>query len=273
MLFRSERGYISHFIAVKEDTTEQRRLLAELIAAKEKAEESDRLKSTFLANMSHEVRTPMNAIIGFADLLNAKEIRPDEQEQYTGIIKQRSYDLLTIINDILDISMIDSGQIKIYPELWNVEELLHDLYVTYSHLIAQSEETQCTLQMAKSLSDSELVVMMDAQRVRQVLVNLLSNAMKFTKEGCITFGCQRHSDDELEFYVSDTGIGIPEEAFAFIFNRFRQVAASSTRPYGGTGLGLSISRGFVELMGGRIWVESEVGKGSIFHFTLPYKTS
>ncbi|HOJ02811.1 MAG TPA: PAS domain S-box protein [Bacteroidota bacterium] len=268
-----ERGYISHFIAVKEDTTEQRRLLAELIAAKEKAEESDRLKSTFLANMSHEVRTPMNAIIGFADLLNAKEIRPDEQEQYTGIIKQRSYDLLAIINDILDISMIDSGQIKIYPELWNVEELLHDLYITYSHLIAQSEDTQCTLQLANSLPDSELVVMMDAQRVRQVLVNLLSNAMKFTKEGCITFGCQRHSDDELEFYVSDTGIGIPEEAFEFIFNRFRQVDESSTRPYGGTGLGLSISRGFVELMGGRIWVESEVGKGSIFHFTLPYKTS
>lgn len=268
-----DEGNVTHFIGVKEDITEQRRLLAELIAAKDRAEESDRLKSTFLANMSHEVRTPMNAIIGFADLLNAKEVSADEQEQYTGIIKQRSYDLLTIINDILDISMIDSGQIKIYPELWNVEELLHDLYVTYSHLIAQSEETQCTLQMAKSLSDSELVVMMDAQRVRQVLVNLLSNAMKFTKEGSITFGCQRHSDDELEFFVADTGIGIPEDAFEFIFNRFRQVDESSTRPYGGTGLGLSISRGFVELMGGRIWVESEVGKGSIFHFTLPYKTS
>ncbi len=267
-----ENGAITHYISVKEDTTEQRRLLAELIAAKEKAEESDRLKSTFLANMSHEVRTPMNAIIGFADLLNAKEIRPDEHEQYTAIIKQRSYDLLAIINDILDISMIDSGQIKIYPELWNVEELLHDLYVTYSHLIAQSEDTQCTLRLANSLSDSELEVMMDAQRVRQVLTNLLSNAMKFTKEGSITFGCIRHSDDELEFFVADTGIGIPEEAFEFIFNRFRQVDESSTRPYGGTGLGLSISRGFVELMGGRIWVESEIGKGSTFHFTLPFRT-
>ncbi|MFZ1729754.1 MAG: PAS domain S-box protein [Bacteroidota bacterium] len=266
----SERGSITHFIGIKTDITAQKQMLADLIAAKERAEESDRLKSTFLANMSHEVRTPMNAIIGFSNLLTNEGLTKEDQAQFTEIIRQRSYDLLGIINDILNISLIDAGEMKIFEEEANIEAILKDLHLSFTQLAriekAQSVQLLCEIELPASGS----TLLLDTGRLRQVLTNLLSNALKFTHEGSISFGCKLNSEKELLFYVSDTGIGISKDAQKFIFNRFRQVDESSTRKYGGTGLGLSISKGLIELMGGVLTVESEVGVGSTFQFTLPY---
>jgi PAS domain S-box-containing protein len=266
----SESGAITHFIGIKEDITEKRKLLDELVEAKEKAEESDRLKSTFLANMSHEVRTPMNAIIGFSDLLGDTDLTSDDRQQYAAIIRQRSYDLLDIINDILDISLIEAGEMKLIEEACNVDDILNDLLLTFEHLHHREDAHPASLHCINELARDDNRIVTDPRRIKQVLTNLLSNAFKFTHAGSITFGCRRHGAGELLLYVRDTGIGLTPEAMEFIFNRFRQVDESSTRPYGGTGLGLSISRGFVELLGGRIWVESEEGKGSVFQFTIPY---
>ncbi len=266
----NDGGTITHFVAIKQDMTKERQMMSDLVIAKERAEESDRLKSTFLANMSHEVRTPMNAIIGFSDLINDPSLSAMEREQYGEIIKQRSYDLLAIIDDILDISLIQAGEMKIHEEECSIDELLHDLKVTFHHIYIVDSGHKAALNCINELPGDENYVVLDTRRVRQVLSNLLSNAFKFTAEGSISFGCRAYNENELHFFVSDTGIGIPAPALDFIFNRFRQVDESSTRPYGGTGLGLSISQGFVELMGGKIWVDSEEGRGSNFQFTLPW---
>ncbi|MFZ1729752.1 MAG: ATP-binding protein [Bacteroidota bacterium] len=250
--------------------TEQNKLNRQLVEAKERAEESDRLKSTFLANMSHEVRTPMNAIIGFSELLNEPDLPRDAQQEYTEIIRQRSYDLLQIINDILNISLIDAGEVIITPEISNVKVLLTDLYITFNQLAASSKEGRVGIEYCIDLDESEIHVMIDSGRIRQVLTNLISNALKFTHKGTVRFGCKRQNKHELIFYVEDTGIGVPSEAQTLIFGRFRQADDSSSRLYGGTGLGLSISKELVELMGGRIWVESNQNTGSTFCFSLPY---
>ncbi|MBR9977111.1 MAG: PAS domain S-box protein [Bacteroidetes bacterium] len=267
----SEDRSITHFIALNTDITDQKRLMEELISAKEHAEQSDHLKSAFLANMSHEVRTPMNAIIGFSELLMGQESTTEELRQYTEIIQQRSYDLLNIINDILHVSLLDSGELTLLIEAGSIGAMLKDLHLTFEHLNMQRNATNVELKLINELAPGEDSVLFDFGRVRQVLSNLLSNSLKFTKSGNITFGCRRDGEDTLLFFVSDTGIGIPDKAREFIFNRFRQVDDSSSRSHGGTGLGLSISKGLVELMDGRIWVESEAGRGSSFYFTLPYR--
>ncbi|MFA6234589.1 MAG: PAS domain S-box protein [Bacteroidota bacterium] len=265
-----DNNRITHFIGIKTDITAQKQLLADLVAEKERAEESDRLKSTFLANMSHEVRTPMNAIIGFSDLLTDKDLNREDQTLYTEIIRQRSYDLLGIINDILNISLLDAGEVKIFEEKGNIEEILQDLYQSFIPLLKIEKAEHVRLICHVDIPESAKTVLLDVGRLRQVLTNLLSNAFKFTDDGIITFGCQLYNDEELKFYVSDTGIGIPQEAQQYIFNRFRQVDESTTRRYGGTGLGLSISKGLVELMGGELTVVSSPGAGSTFEFSLPF---
>ncbi|MCZ7557845.1 MAG: PAS domain S-box protein [Bacteroidia bacterium] len=267
----SDEDRISHFVAIKQDTTKERQLLADLVIAKEKAEESDRLKSTFLANMSHEVRTPMNTIIGFCELLIDPNLEAEEREQYTAVIRQRSYDLLYIINDILDISLIEAGEMRLVEETAHISAILEDLHLTFRHVHQENPANPVTLAVINQLGALDDAVLIDARRLKQILSNLLSNAFKFTHEGTVTFGCRGIKDERLLFFVEDTGIGIPEHAYQFIFDRFRQVDDSSTRPYGGTGLGLSITRGFVHLMGGEIWVESEPGKGSTFYVSLPLK--
>lgn len=256
--------------SIIQDVTAQHELHRELVEAKERAVESDRLKSTFLANMSHEVRTPMNAIIGFSELLTDVDLPKEDQLQYTEIVKQRSYDLLGIIDDILNISLIDAGEVIIIKEEANVAELLTDLHVTFTQIWSDKKTQNVCLECRNELPASDVNLLMDVGRVRQVLTNLLTNAFKFTNEGCVTFGCRRENESEVLFYVEDTGIGITEDAMKFIFNRFRQVEESSARLYGGTGLGLSISKELVELMGGRIWVESRPDAGSTFSFTLPF---
>ncbi len=271
---RVQRDTLGNFVnthCVLVNITEQNKLHLELIAAKEKAEESDRLKSTFLANMSHEVRTPMNAIIGFAELLTEADLTKEQQREYTEIVKQRSYDLLGIINDILNISLIDAGEVVIAEEISNVNDLLTDLVTTFNQLLSEEQRQQVHLEYHCSLSPADTIIVTDSGRLRQVLTNLLSNAFKFTGKGSVNIGCKQHSEDEILFFVEDTGIGIDADVQKYIFDRFRQADESSARHYGGTGLGLSISRELVTLMGGKIWVESATGRGSTFNFTIPYR--
>ncbi len=265
-------GVITHVIGIKTDITAEKQLLSELVTAKERAEESDRLKSAFLANMSHEIRTPMNTIVGFADFLIDPDLSPEDRSEFTAIIRQRSYDLLTIINDILDISRIEAGVVKIVEEDCDIDGLLQELYVSFQHLSNGDGRPRVRLLCHSELNAGENRCVVDASRLRQVMTNLLSNAFKFTHEGTITFGCRAWNNAELLFYVEDTGIGIEPDACAFIFDRFRQADDSPTRRYGGTGLGLAISQGIVTLLGGKIWVESEAGSGSTFQFTIPRKT-
>jgi PAS domain S-box-containing protein len=243
----------------------------ELITARNKAEESDRLKSAFLANMSHEIRTPMNAIIGFSDLVIDSNLPKEKLRLYTLTIKQRSYDLLTLINDILDISKIEAGQLILIEESGNVEDLITDVFNTYKMLWCESGKSAVNFNYIYGLSSDESKMMADFGRVRQILLNLVGNAFKFTRQGTITIGCQRKDHDFILFYVSDTGIGIKPEKQTVVFDRFRQAEELHSQLFGGTGLGLSISKGLTELMGGSIWLESEEGKGSTFYFTIPYK--
>ena len=238
----------------------------ELILAKIKAEESDMLKSAFLANMSHEIRTPMNAIMGFSDLLLQSGLSCEKIANYVKIINSSGQQLLSVISDIIDISKIESGQIIIDSDLINVDNLLTELYVTYKKLVDLKKiEFSCSCDHPKDI----IQIKTDGNRIKQVLCNLLNNAIKFTKEGEIKFGFNI-KPNFIEFFVSDTGIGIAPENHVLIFNRFRQVEATNNRSYGGNGLGLSISKALVEKLGGTITVHSELERGTIFTFTIPY---
>ncbi len=243
-----------------------------LLESKEKAEESDRLKSAFLANMSHEIRTPMNGIIGFTDLLRNNEFPKEKQDQFLEIIHSRSKHLLQIINDIVDISKIEANQLRIEKQLFNLNDMIHDLYNYYAAEIENTENSPLELKISKSFSRNESFVYADMTRIKQVLTNLLSNAIKFTESGYILFGYRVNKErNKLEFFVEDTGIGIPEDKKEDIFGRFRQADESSARKYEGTGLGLAISQNLVRLMDGEIWVESMVDKGSAFYFAIPFE--
>jgi PAS domain S-box-containing protein len=237
----------------------------ELLEAKQKAEESDNLKTAFLANMSHEIRTPMNGIMGFSGLLAKSNLTNEKKQKYIDIIKQNSHQLLSIINDLVDISKIEAGQIDIERDEVRLESLtksLADLY--YQKAI----DKNIYFELDSKVADIQIVT--DETKLRQILINLLDNAFKFTHQGEIKFGYEI-KDGFIEFFVSDTGIGMEKEAISIIFERFRQVELSSARKYGGTGLGLSISKAFIEKMGGQIHVNSEINKGSKFYFTIPIK--
>jgi len=240
-----------------------------LRAALTKAEESDRLKSAFLANMSHEIRTPMNGILGFSELLDDTSIPPDEKRCFINIIKTNGQHLLSIINDIIDISKIDSNQLKITNVNFNLNHLLDELFITYQNEIVQKGKTEIALQLDKALPDAQCQIISDNIRLRQILFNLISNSLKFTNSGFIRFGYSL-SENNLQFFVSDTGKGIAKDKQSIIFERFRQEEETHTRQFGGTGLGLSISKALIELMGGKIWLNSEEGEGSTFYFTTPY---
>eukprot|EP01029_Cantina_marsupialis_P024232 TRINITY_DN617_c1_g1_i4.p2 TRINITY_DN617_c1_g1~~TRINITY_DN617_c1_g1_i4.p2 ORF type:complete len:945 (+),score=97.47 TRINITY_DN617_c1_g1_i4:21618-24452(+) len=241
----------------------------ELLEAKEKAEESDRLKSAFLANMSHEIRTPMNGIIGFADMLRKPEITKEQHNIYIDIIYKSSNQLLKIINDILDISKLDAGQTLVKETQCSINVVLDELHMKFSKENISDNEIE--FRVTKTLPNDKTLVVTEERKLRQVLSNLLNNAFKFTSSGSIEFGYKLLHDEFLEFYVKDTGIGIQKEKQDIIFERFRQVEESFTRKYGGTGLGLAISKGFVELMGGKIRMETMEDEGTTFYFTIPYK--
>lgn len=244
----------------------------DLIVAKDKAEESDRLKSAFLANVSHEIRTPMNAIIGFADLLDDDSFDNETKKQFTHTIKTRSADLLNIINDILDLSRLESGSLKVESLPGSVSEILNELITYYNTKNKNISKKPIIFNLRNSLPIEQDEIITDFNRLKQVLMNLIDNAFKFTSEGLIEIGCKLKDPETLLFYVKDTGIGIPQKKLEVVFERFRQATdAYLSSKFGGTGLGLSISKGLIELMEGEIWVESKEGKGTIFFFTIPLK--
>ncbi|MFP4556170.1 MAG: PAS domain S-box protein [Bacteroidales bacterium] len=242
----------------------------ELQEAKERAEEADRLKSAFLANMSHEIRTPMNAIMGFSTLLSKANISNEKQKHYASIIRSRSNDLLKIIDDILDISKIEANQLVLQETSHNINTLLDNILDYALSKIEVENNPKISVSLVNQIVDKENINV-DSGRLKQVLYNLLENALKFTLSGEIEIGCKDGKKGNLLFYVKDTGVGIPFEKQEAIFDRFTQVHDSERHNNTGTGLGLAISKGIVELMGGQIWVESQVGEGSTFYFTIPYK--
>ena len=260
---------ITHFIGTGVDITRRKLAEKELIEAKNKAEESDRLKSAFLDNMSHEVRTPLNSIIGFSELL-ADPFFEDQKNEFIQSIITSGNNLLGVISDIMDISKMESGEIKIRNSQINVQKFIS---IVKEQFAFQVECKKLELNLNYPDKVEETVVFADSERLKQIFNNLMSNAIKFTKIGSIEIGYQPKGE-MVEFYVKDTGIGIPVEYHDKIFESFRQVEAGNSHKYGGNGLGLAISNNLVELMGGKIWLESDPdsnreGKGSVFYFTLP----
>jgi PAS domain S-box-containing protein len=248
------------------DITRQKKAEADLIKAKERAEESDKLKTAFLHNVSHEIRTPMNAIIGFSTLLNEPGSTEDERRQYTDIISRSGSQLLSIINDIVDIANVESGQARVNLSEINLNSTLKSLNEQFS---INSKEKNVALVLEMPMADKDSTLVTDNTKLVQILSNLINNALKFTKNGQIAFG-YTVKDNFIEFYVKDTGIGIHPEQYSRIFERFYQIDSAISRQYSGTGLGLSICKGYVELLGGSIRVESEPGIGTCFIFTVPY---
>jgi PAS domain S-box-containing protein len=261
----NERGEAIGFIAIQKDITVRKKIEEELVLAKEKAEDSDRLKSAFLANMSHEIRTPMNGILGFSALLSREGVDFEEQQNYIHMIEKSSARLLNIINEIIDISKIESGQMEVQITETNINEQIE---LAYKLLEPDAGRKGITLSYHKGLSEKEAFINTDRSKLYSILTNLLKNAIKYTDQGSVELGYSRKGDF-LEFYVSDSGIGIPENRLGAIFERFVQADMSVLEARQGAGLGLSIAKAFAEMLGGDIWVNSVVGEGSIFYFTLP----
>ena len=270
-----EGGIVGAY-GIYRDITDRKRIEKSLIIAKEKAEESDRLKSAFLSNMSHEIRTPMNAILGFSGLRSDPESSEEEKNEYIEIIKERGNDLMRIISDIIDVAKIESGQLKISIKDCKVNRLLEDIHTTFTQIKQKQGKNNVDLIIHLEVPDHEFTILTDPQRLRQVITNLVENALKFTESGAIEFGYAIKEDvgigKSIEFFIEDSGIGIPQEMHAVIFERFRQVDDSHTRTYGGTGLGLTICKNLTHLMGGELNLQSEVGKGTRFTITLPMWT-
>ena len=273
--------------AIKARNAEYKQLNEQLLRAnealkdaKEKAEESDRLKTAFLQNMSHEIRTPMNAIMGFSSLLVDYYNNKPKLEEFSEIINRRCNDLLEIINDILDISRIESGQLPLNIEECNLTELFVELTSFFKEHQKRIGKQQIKLNLQALCDPSENTILIDKVKLKQILINLISNAFKFTVTGKIEGGCKIDANRNLVFYVSDTGIGIPPDKHDAIFERFSQLVYAKKQVYGGTGLGLSIVKGLINLLGGKIWLESELenlpaGKagGTTFYFSFPYQIS
>ncbi len=246
------------------DETEQKYFEQELVAAKERAEESDKLKSAFLANMSHEIRTPMNAIIGFSSLLSNAHLPPQRQSTYLGLIQENCHYLLRLIDDIVDISKIEAEQLTLRMEVCQVSDIMKGIK-EYFEPIIQSKYPHVELWIDESSEFTTLTIYTDVFRLKQIFLNLIENALKFTEKGFVRCGHLLDKVGVIHFYVMDTGIGIAHENVESIFQSFRKIDQYS----GGTGLGLSIVKRLLIQMGGTIWIESELGVGSTFHFTLP----
>jgi signal transduction histidine kinase len=238
----------------------------ELEIAKEKAEQSDKLKSAFLANMSHEIRTPMNSIIGFANLLDILDSSENDKKEYIKYIKQSGEHLLKLIDDIIDIAKIEAGELKIDKKEFDLNEFLNDVYKHFQN-IRNNNSSNFELLLNTEITDGPFLVTSDYFRIRQIFINLINNSFKFTYSGYIEFGYQVFGKT-IQFHVKDTGIGIPKESQADIFDRFKQAYLNSNKRYNGAGLGLTITKNLVELLGGKIWLHSEENKGTTFFFTI-----
>ncbi|TRX72499.1 ATP-binding protein [Carboxylicivirga sp. M1479] len=257
-----------------EKETRFRRLLRreheDLALAKSKAEESDHLKTAFLSNMSHEIRTPMNAILGFSNLLSHPDISGIEKEEFINLIRINGKNLLTLVEDIIDISKIDSGQLQVKNAPCRLHDTMMKVYESFIDDIKRRGLFNLKLYLKEGVSDQNIRILTDEHRLQQILVNLVGNAVKFTERGFVEFGYTQENDQFLRFYVKDTGIGLPKGKENEIFERFSKFNSDKERLYGGTGIGLSIAKHLVSIMGGEIWVESEPLVGTTFYFTLPY---
>jgi len=251
---------------VVQDITERKLIEEILIISKEQAEESDRLKSAFLANMSHEIRTPMNGILGFAELLKEGSLTGEEQQEYIQIIEKSGKRMLGIINDIVDISKIEAGLMKLLIRESNINEQIHFLYTFFK---PECESKGIQFSYKSSLSGEDAVINTDREKLFAILTNLLKNSIKYTSKGFIEFGYTLNKGF-IEFYVKDSGIGISADRQEIIFERFIQADITDKMAQQGAGLGLSISKAYVKMLNGRIWVNSELGNGSVFYFTIPY---
>lgn len=239
----------------------------ELLTAKIRAEESDHLKTVFLQNISHEIRTPMNGILGFIDLLDNEDLMETDRKKYLDIVKKSGNRLLNTINDVIEISKIESNQIILHNSEVYLEQFMSGLLHFFS---SQATEKNLILTLDNNLTDNSLLIETDKSLLEKVCINLIKNAIKFTNTGSINFG-YKIKEDMLEFHVKDTGCGIPANRQNAIYDRFVQSDLDITRSHEGSGIGLAISKAYVEMLGGKIWVESEVDKGSTFYFTTPFK--
>ncbi|MEI6090187.1 MAG: response regulator [bacterium] len=252
-------------LKVKERTFELEKTNLDLIFAKNKAEESDNLKTAFLNNISHEIRTPLNGILGFLSILQDDTLSSSERTEYNSIIKQSSDRLINTIDAIVSISQIQAENVKLIETDTYINQMFDELYIRYKPM---AEIKGLKFNIHTSVKNNNECFKLDSEKIITVLSNLLDNAVKFTYDGEITLGYSV-SPEFLEFFVTDTGIGIMKPQMEYIFDRFRQGSESLSRDYDGTGLGLSIAKGYVEILGGKIWVESKVGKGTTFYFTIP----
>ncbi len=264
-LIYDDEGNPTEMIGYFVDITKRKKADQELVLAKEKAEESDRLKSAFLANMSHEIRTPMNGMLGFADLLKDPQLTTKEKEEYVGIIRKSGYRLLGIINDLINISKIESGQMDVKIEPVNINEQIDFLFKFFS---AEARSKELEFKKHCPLGDDEVVISTDKEKLHAILSNMIKNSIKFTEKGCVEFGYTKENDF-FEFFVSDTGIGISKENQQAVLKRFIQVDSGFSSGYEGAGLGLSIAKAYIDMLGGRLRIESELGSGSTFFFTVP----
>lgn len=256
-------GYQKELYCIDIDLTERKKMVEDLVTAKEKAEESDRLKSAFLMNMSHEIRTPMNGIIGFTDLLSKPQLTGEQKEQYIAIIRKSGERMLNTVNDIIEVSKIETGHVHVSKSMVELCREIEELCTFF-----KTEADEKGIQLFYDNTGRWEIVETDKTKFISILSNLIKNAIKYTDSGKINIGCDKN-DQELIFYVKDTGIGIPKNRQTAIFNRFEQADIEDTRALQGSGLGLTIAKSYVEMLGGRIWVESEPDKGSQFYFTLP----
>lgn len=262
-----ENGRITHFVGVKEDITERRSMMENLIRAKEKAEESDRLKTAFLHNISHEIRTPLNAIVGFSEILCNQDVPPDKRLLYNDIISSGNKQLIHIIDSIMKVSQMEAGQVAIDESQVRISRLVTTLYNQFQ---PQAKTKNLVFRLEMNNLTDDLMIVTDEVKLKQILTNLLDNAFKFTHNGYIEFNCIQ-DETYIEFRVEDTGIGIPDNEHDKIFRRFYQATKPDSQFYSGTGLGLSICAGYATLLGGTLDVKSSAGKGSVFTLRIPEK--
>ncbi len=265
-VFYDSNGEVAGLVGAFLDITERKKSEEELIKAKEKAEESNRLKSAFLANVSHEIRTPMNGILGFLHLLKDFDVTRDEKETYINIINASGERLLNTINDLIEISKIESGQLQVYLSEVNTSEIMDYYYLFFKQ---QADEKKLTFKISERVPGDLSWIQTDKHKLNAILTNLIRNAIKFTAAGFVEFG-NYIKENQMVFYVKDSGIGISPDQFEIIFDRFVQADNSNTRPFEGSGLGLPIVKAYIDKMNGQLWFDSEVGVGSTFYFSIPY---
>jgi signal transduction histidine kinase len=263
-----EKGYTLSFL----DISKTKRIQNELLQAKEKAEEADKLKNAFLLNMSHDIRTPLNAILGFTDLLTNNTISEEQKCEYASIIQSSGKKLLRMIDDIVDMSYINTDQVEIKRKMFPLHPLLSEIHSTFSDYINERCNAALSIGLAIPFSKEHdtVTVFNDDVRLKQVINGLIRNSLRYTKEGQIEFGYEITSENKTKFFVKDTGEGIKEDQLAYLFYNQKHISEESyTKVYGETSLGLTVIKRLIEMMGGEMWVESVFKKGTNIYFTLP----